>query len=104
MTTVKTFLIEGKMLLSHDKNPRWQKFRVYRRGVKEEDVVERVLSELGSRHKLKRHHIKIEGVREVNEEEIEDIHMLQLLHLKHWIAYESEKTWRKYKLKWVNLA
>jgi len=100
VSEVKTFLIEGKMLISHDKNPRWQKFAIYRRGTKESDVIERVLSELGSRHKLKRYHIRIENIREVTDDEIEDLATLQLLHLKEWIAFDEERIWRKYKLGW----
>jgi len=61
---VKTYLVEGKMRLSDE----WRKFRVYVRGVKEEDVKEKVYSDLGGRHKLKRGNIKIERIEEVKEE------------------------------------
>lgn len=88
------------MLISHDKNPQWQKFAIYKRGITERDVIERVLSELGSHHKLKRYHIKIENVREVSENDIEDLSVLQLLHLKEWVSFDSERVWRKYKLGW----
>ncbi|ABU82352.1 50S ribosomal protein L18Ae [Ignicoccus hospitalis] len=100
MSDVKFFKIRGYMLVSHDKNPRWQAFEVVRRGTKPEEVVERVLSELGSRHKLKRYHIRVENVQEVKEEEIEDIYFLQLAHLNSWEAYDAHKVWRKYKLGW----
>ncbi|UXD21519.1 50S ribosomal protein LX [Ignicoccus pacificus DSM 13166] len=102
MSDVKFYKISGYMLISHDKNPRWQKFEIIRRGTKPEDVMERVYSELGSRHKLRRYHIKIENVTEVKEEEIEDIHYLQLAHLEAWEAYDADKVWRKYKKKVIS--
>ncbi len=101
MSEVKFFKISGYMLISHDKNPRWQKFEIIRRGTKPEDVVERVYSELGSRHKLKRYHIRLEKVEEVPEEEVEDLHYLQLAHLDSWVAYDADHVWRKYKLGWT---
>jgi len=100
MSEVKFFLVKGKMLISHDKNPRWQKFEIIRRATKQEDVIERVYSELGSKHKLKRYHIKIEEIKEIKEEEVEDMHYLQLAHLESWEAYDAEHLWRKYKMGW----
>ncbi|MEM2207181.1 MAG: 50S ribosomal protein L18Ae [Sulfolobales archaeon] len=63
---VKVYRITGLALLSPDRLKKWQKFTVEVRAVKKEDAVERVLSELGSRHKLKRSHIKILSVNEVD--------------------------------------
>ncbi len=64
MTEVKLYVVRGKMLLSHDKNPEWRKFALEMRGTKKEEVIEKVYSELGSRHKLKRKHIVIEDIEE----------------------------------------
>jgi len=61
---VKTFLVEGRMRLGDE----WRKFSIKLRGVKVEDVKEKVYSDLGGRHKLKRGNIKIERVEEVVEE------------------------------------
>jgi large subunit ribosomal protein LX len=79
---VKIFKISGKMLLSHDRFPEWRKFSVYVRALKKEHALERVYSELGSRHKLKRYHIKIEEVREVPLEEVEDLNIIRLSKLE----------------------
>ena len=84
MSEVKLFLIEGYMLIDHDKNPRWQKFSIVKRGLKPEHVKELVYSELGSRHKLKRYHIKITNIREISPEEVEDIHIKRLVELDRW--------------------
>jgi len=85
MVEVKTFLVKGRMLISHDRFPEWRKFEIYVRGVKPEDAVEKIYSELGSRHKLKRYHIRIDEVREVPLEEVEDLHILQLAELTRWV-------------------
>ncbi len=65
MSDVKVYRITGRMLISHDKLPEWRIFRLELRGTKLEDVIEKVYSELGSRHKLRRKHIKIEKIEEV---------------------------------------
>jgi len=85
MVEVKTFLVKGRMLISHDRFPEWRKFEIYVRAVKEEDAIEKIYSELGSRHKLKRYHIRIDEVREVPLEEVEDLHILQLAELTRWV-------------------
>jgi len=85
VSEVKTYLVEGEMLISHDKFPEWRKFRVYARGLKPEHALEKVYSELGSRHKLKRYHIRIKEVREVPLEEVDDLHIIQLAQLTSWV-------------------
>ena len=82
---VKIFLVEGRMLVRHDRMPEWWKFRKYVRALKPEHAIERVLSELGSNHKVKRYHVKIERVVEVSPEEVEDRYILSLLNLKGWV-------------------
>ncbi len=85
MSEVKTYLVRGRMLISHDRFPEWRKFEVYVRALKPEHALEKVYSDLGSRHKLKRYHIKIEEVKEVPLEEVEDLHIIQLASLTKWV-------------------
>jgi len=85
MSEVKVYLVEGRMLLSHDRFPEWRKFSIYVRALKPEHAVEKVYSELGSRHKLRRRHIRIESVREVPLEEVEDIYLQKLGQLDRWV-------------------
>jgi len=79
---VKVYLVEGEMLLGHDSWPEWRKFRIYVRALKPEHALERVYSELGSRHKLRRKHIRVASVREVPLEEVEDVWILSLARLE----------------------
>jgi len=81
MGEVKVYLVEGEMLLGHDSRPEWRKFRVYVRALKPRDALERVYSELGSRHRLKRRHIRVASVREVPLEEVDDMRVLKLASL-----------------------
>lgn len=85
MSEVKIFKIKGRMLLSHDRLPEWRDFTLYVRALKKEHALERVYSELGSRHKLKRYHIKIEEVREVSLDEVEDLNIIRLSTMKGWV-------------------
>jgi LSU ribosomal protein LX len=82
MGEVKVYLVEGEMLLGHSSRPEWRKFRVYLRALKPSDALERVYSELGSRHKLRRRHIRVNSVREVPLEEVDDIRVLKLASLE----------------------
>lgn len=82
MSEVKIFRISGKMLLSHDRFPEWRKFSIYVRALKKDHALERVYSELGSRHKLKRYHIKVENIEEVPLENVEDINIIRLAKLE----------------------
>lgn len=85
MSDVKVFRVSGKMLLSHDKFPEWRKFSVHVRALKPEHAIEKVYSDLGSRHKLKRYHIRIEKVEEIPLEEVEDLNILRLAELEKWV-------------------
>lgn len=85
MSEVKVFRVSGRMMLSHDRFPEWRKFTVYVRALKKEHAIEKVYSDLGSRHKLKRYHIKIEEVREVSLEEVEDLNIIRLSQLTSWV-------------------
>ena len=84
MTEVRIFRVQGRMLISHDSMPQWRKFTLDVRAVKKEDALEKVYSELGSRHKLKRVHIKIDDVREVTVEETVSKYARELESLTGW--------------------
>ena len=62
---IKVYRIYGKMLISHDKLPTWVPFRLELRALKAEHAIEKAYSELGSRHKLRRKHIRIERIEEL---------------------------------------
>ena len=51
-------------------------------GEKESHVRERILSELGSRHRVKRREITINEIKEIKPEEITDINLRKLLGLE----------------------
>jgi len=85
MSQVKVFRVKGKMLLSHDRFPEWRPFSVYVRALKKEHALEKVYSDLGSRHKLKRYHIRIDEIEEVDIETIEDLNVLRLARLERWV-------------------
>ena len=84
MSGVKVYRIKGRMLLSHDKFPEWREFTVEVRAIKESDAIEKVYSELGSRHKLKRYHVKISSVSEIPLEQAESTYVLNIEGLKGW--------------------
>lgn len=82
MSEVKLYLVKGTMLISHDRVPERRKFALYVRSCRPEAALEKVYSLLGSRHKLKRNHIRVESIEEVRPEEAEDIRVLKLLSLE----------------------
>lgn len=84
MVGVKIYRVRGEMLLSHDRIPAWRKFAVEVRALKPEHAVEKVLSELGSRHKLRRKHIRITAVEEISLEEATSRYVRLLAQLKGW--------------------
>jgi len=55
------------------------------RALKPEHAIEKVYSDLGSRHKLKRYHIRIENIEEVPLEEVEDLNIIRLAQLERWV-------------------
>ncbi|MEB3860149.1 MAG: 50S ribosomal protein L18a [Desulfurococcales archaeon] len=85
MSEVKVFRVRGEMMLSHDRFPEWRKFEVYVRALREEHALERVYSELGSRHKLRRKHIRIKEVKPVPLEEVDDPNIIRLSELTGWV-------------------
>ena len=88
MGEVKFYRITGKMLIRHDKMPEWQKFTQYVRAIKPEHALEKVYSELGSNHRVKRYHLVVEKIEEVELEEVEDRNIAQLAFVKRWNKLE----------------
>lgn len=72
MSLAKTFRVKGYMLISHDRLPTWQAFTKDVRAVDEKDALEKIYSILGSKHKLKKYHIRIESITEIRPEESKD--------------------------------
>jgi large subunit ribosomal protein LX len=79
MREVKVFRVVGYMKLHRLGELR--KFVIEVPALKAEHAVEKVLSELGSRHKLKRRHIIVKEVKEISEEEVTRGHVRDLLKL-----------------------
>jgi large subunit ribosomal protein LX len=69
---VKVYRITGFMLIGQDKYPQWVKFVKEIRALKPEHAIEKLYSELGSKHKVKRANIKIVDIVEIKPEEAED--------------------------------
>ncbi len=65
---MKAYRIVGKFLMKDI----WQPFKKEIIGENEDDARERILSIIGSRHKVKRRMIKIDKIVELKFEEIED--------------------------------
>ena len=65
MSEVKTFRVSGRITKPNFKTS----FSKELKALKPEDAVEEVLKTLGSKHKVKRFHIKVEKVEEVSSEE-----------------------------------
>lgn len=65
---MKPYKISGSFLMGEN----WSNFTKEVVGRDEEDAVDRLLSDFGSRHRVKRRNIKISSVEELREEEIND--------------------------------
>ena len=70
MSEIKVYMIRGTALFNESSFPTRQKFTKFVRALNEKQALERVYSELGGKNKIKRHNIKIEEVREVKPEEV----------------------------------
>ncbi len=79
---VKIYRVIGEMLISHDRLPTWQKFVLELRALNEKHALEKAYSLLGSRHKLKRYHIKIEKIEVISPEEVSRPYITKLLKLE----------------------
>ncbi len=81
---VKVYRVEGLALFSPDKIRRWQPFTADVRALKPEEAIEKVYSDMGSRHKLKRAHVKIINVKEISPEESKYKYVRDLEHFRGW--------------------
>ncbi len=84
MGEVKVFRVKGVALFSPDKIREWQPFTIDVMAVKKEDAIEKVYSDLGSKHKLKRAHIRILEVFEIPPEKSKYKYIRDLAALKGW--------------------
>uniref|UniRef100_A0A7J2U2R2 Large ribosomal subunit protein eL20 n=1 Tax=Ignisphaera aggregans TaxID=334771 RepID=A0A7J2U2R2_9CREN len=85
MVEVKTFRIEGLMLISVDRLPRWQKFTIEVRALNKDHALDLAFSLLGSRHKVKRENIKVVKVKEISPEEALDRRIKDLASLTRMV-------------------
>jgi len=51
-------------------------------GEKESHIREKILSELGSRHRVKRREIQIEEIKEIKSEEVQNLNLRKILGLE----------------------
>jgi len=81
MSEIKVFRIYGYMLIGHDSVPEWRKFVKEIRALKLKHALEKLYSELGSKHKVKRAHIKILKVEEIPPDQAIDRYVRDLSSL-----------------------
>ena len=79
MMNVKVYRIRGCIRLRTGES---QKFSIELSAMKKEHALEKLYSLLGSRHKAKRSHIKIESVEEIRPEEAKSSYIRDLLSLE----------------------
>ena len=85
MSEIKVFRIYGYMLIGHDSVPEWRKFVKEIRALKLEHALEKLYSELGSKHKVKRAHIKILKVEEISSDQAIDRYVKDLSSLTRMV-------------------
>jgi len=74
MSEIKIFRVSGKIT-----KPNWQTtFQKEVRALKQEEAVDRVYKEVGSKHRAKRFQIKILKVEEISLEEVTDLTVKKL--------------------------
>ena len=86
MSEVKIFRITGRMLVSHDRFPTWQKFTKEVRALTKEQALEKVYSILGSNHKLRRKHIVVEEVKEISPDEATRSDVLEFQRIERLVV------------------
>ena len=64
----KIFRIQGKFLMGNDLKP----FTRELKAINEDEIKEKIYSEFGSKHHIKRNKIKIEKITEISEDEVLD--------------------------------
>ncbi|MEM0026631.1 MAG: 50S ribosomal protein L18Ae [Ignisphaera sp.] len=85
MADVKIYRVDGVMLISVDRLPRWQRFSMEVRALNEKHALEHVYSVLGSRHKVKRANIKVLKIEEVPLEKVESKYIRDLATLTRMV-------------------
>ncbi|MEM2389197.1 MAG: 50S ribosomal protein L18Ae [Ignisphaera sp.] len=85
MGEIKIYRIEGFMLISQDKLPRWAKFVKEIRALKPEHALEKLYSEMGSRHGVRRPNIRIVDIREIGVEEARSKYIKELAGLTYMV-------------------
>ncbi|MCS7110728.1 MAG: 50S ribosomal protein L18Ae [Ignisphaera sp.] len=86
MGEIKTYRIEGFMLISQDKLPRWAKFVKEIRALNPEHALEKLYSEMGSRHKVKRTNIRVANIREIDVGEARSRYIRELARLTYMVV------------------
>ena len=75
MSEIKIYRVTGKIA-----KPNWQTdFKKELRAMKQEDALDRVYKEMGSKHRAKRFQIKIVKIEEIKPEEVKDIVLRKLI-------------------------
>ncbi len=69
MNRVKIFRVKGEIVDPKMRTSFVKEFRA----LKPEDVAEKLYAELGSRHRVKRHHIRISQIEEIKPEEAKSL-------------------------------
>ncbi|MDI6724442.1 MAG: 50S ribosomal protein L18Ae [Methanobacterium sp.] len=64
----KIFRIQGKFMMGKSFKP----FTKELKAIKEEDIQEKIYSDFGSKHGIKRNKIIIEEIKEISEDEVQD--------------------------------
>ncbi|QGR19047.1 50S ribosomal protein L18Ae [Stygiolobus azoricus] len=82
MSEIKIFMVRGTALFNESRFPTRQKFVKYIRALNEKQALEKICSDFGSKNKIKRYNIKIEEMREVKPEEINDKTIRDLVKLE----------------------
>ncbi|MEM2875687.1 MAG: 50S ribosomal protein L18Ae [Candidatus Bathyarchaeia archaeon] len=74
MNEIKVFRVVGEVLKPNFKTT----FKKEVRALKEGDAIEKVYTELGSKHRIKRTHIKITSIEVVKPEHVKDVTLRKL--------------------------
>ncbi len=72
MNEIKIYQIKGTAVFNLSEFPTKQKFVKYIRAINEKQAIEYVYAQLGSKNKIKRSNIKIEEIKEIDPNEIQD--------------------------------
>jgi len=76
LVTMKAFEVKGQFMISRRK---WQPFALEIASADEKAAVEKTFALIGSRHKVKRKFVKIDGVKALKNEEVSDHSVKHLL-------------------------